>query len=201
MAETNYDYSISADITAGDVEGSQLVDEIGASAIVTACTAINTNGDDLTVVMQDALSAGDKTILDGLVLNHVVAPITNPVMDTYSAESAVETSTTSATYTLLDSMSITPPAGKYVANFSCSGRGSSYNKEMDIAIHKDGVIIAESQREMGLHSGSQNFDTIRTMNTQATVTVNGSEAIEVMFRTTGGTFTVYERNLILLKVE
>jgi hypothetical protein len=201
MAETNYDYSISADITAGDVEGSQLVDEIEASAIVVACKEISTDDDDLTIVMQDALSAGDETILDGLVLNHVVAPITNPVMDTYSAAASAETSTTSTTYTLLDSMSLTPPAGKYIVNFSASGKGSSYNKELDIAIHKDGVIVPDSQRETGLNSGSQNFDTIRNMGTQATVTVTGSEAIEVMFKTTGGTFTVYERNLILLKVE
>ena len=77
MAETTYTYSIAVDVTAGSVTASNLVGEIQASAIVIAVERVDTAGDVLNVVMKDALSAGDETILDGLVAAHDPT-ITNP---------------------------------------------------------------------------------------------------------------------------
>lgn len=70
MAETTYTYSIEDDMPNGAVNIVTLQDEIQASAIVTAIARIQTNpdGDDedqLDIVFKDALSTGDKTILDG----------------------------------------------------------------------------------------------------------------------------------------
>lgn len=71
MAETVYNYSISGDVTAGAVRTDQLEDEIHASTIIIAVERIDTDGDNLDVVMKDALSTGDKTTLDSVVQNHV----------------------------------------------------------------------------------------------------------------------------------
>lgn len=65
MAETTYAYSISADMPAGKVNPSKLKREIEASQIATELERIDTDGDSLLIVFADALSVGDKTLLDG----------------------------------------------------------------------------------------------------------------------------------------
>ena len=75
MAETTYTYSITNDTANGVATTQSLVTEVQASAIVTALDRIDTAGDDLNVVFKDALSAGDKTILDGLVSSHQGEPV------------------------------------------------------------------------------------------------------------------------------
>jgi hypothetical protein len=65
MAATTYTYSIADDFPGGAVNTAKLHAEIQASAIVTALEGINTSGDVIEIVFKDALSAGDKTILDG----------------------------------------------------------------------------------------------------------------------------------------
>jgi hypothetical protein len=72
MAETKYTYSISGDITGQEVDPACLQKEIVDSAIATAVNYINTSGDVLDIFMADALSAGDETILDGIVQNHLI---------------------------------------------------------------------------------------------------------------------------------
>ena len=69
MAETTYTYSISQDIIAGAVDPTRLSHEIDDSSISTALARIDTSGDTLDVVFADALSAGDKTTLDGDTTN------------------------------------------------------------------------------------------------------------------------------------
>jgi len=70
MANTNYTYSIAGDTASGAIHPRSLDAEIRASAIVIALEGLTTGGDVLTVAMKDALSAGDETILDGLVAAH-----------------------------------------------------------------------------------------------------------------------------------
>jgi len=70
MAATKYTYSIAEDTLNGAVAASKLATEIGASAIVTAFDHISTSGDVLDIWFKDALSAGDETILDGVVAAH-----------------------------------------------------------------------------------------------------------------------------------
>jgi len=61
-----YTYSIASDITAALLDLGQLVQEIQNSAIVTALDLdlTRSDGDVLSVVFKDTLSAGDKTLLD-----------------------------------------------------------------------------------------------------------------------------------------
>jgi hypothetical protein len=65
MADTTYTYSISQDIVAGAEDSGRLAQEIEDSSIATALLRIDTSGDVLDVVFADALSAPDKTTLDG----------------------------------------------------------------------------------------------------------------------------------------
>jgi len=70
MAATDYTYSISTDTATGAVDASGLQSEIAASSIVTAVDFVSTDDDVLTVWMKAAVSAEDKTTLDGLVAAH-----------------------------------------------------------------------------------------------------------------------------------
>ena len=74
MAEDKKTYSIIDDTATGKVEESELAKSIQASAIVTALERIDSSGDVLEVIFKDTLSVGDKTILDGLVLNTATEP-------------------------------------------------------------------------------------------------------------------------------
>jgi hypothetical protein len=74
MAATKYTYSVSQDFPNQKVNPDLLTEQIQDSAIVTALDYINVTGDDCDIWFKDALSAGDKTILDTLVANHSGAP-------------------------------------------------------------------------------------------------------------------------------
>lgn len=82
MPSTTYTYSIANDFPNGQVSPGNLDNEIRTSSIVTALDSISINQafpDVITITFKDALSAGDKTILDGaggLIASHdhVVIP-------------------------------------------------------------------------------------------------------------------------------
>jgi hypothetical protein len=65
-----YTYSIANDTANGALAADALKAEYEASAIVTALDSISSSGDDLNVKCKAALSAGDQTILDGVVAAH-----------------------------------------------------------------------------------------------------------------------------------
>ncbi len=75
MAATKYTYSISVDFPNHIVSPGRFLQEIEASAIVTAADCINTNDDDCDVWFVDVLSPGDEAILDGLVAVHSGDPL------------------------------------------------------------------------------------------------------------------------------
>lgn len=75
MAATKYTFSISSAFPNGKVAPDRLTQEIQNSAIVTALDYINTSGDDCDIWFKDALSAGDQTILDGIVATHSGEPL------------------------------------------------------------------------------------------------------------------------------
>jgi hypothetical protein len=75
MANQKYTYSIQDDFPNHLVATDRLLQEIAASAIVTALDRIDTAGDDCDVWFKAALSQGDETILDGLVAAHSGTPL------------------------------------------------------------------------------------------------------------------------------
>lgn len=85
MAATKYAYSISTDFPNHKVATDRLTGEIRTSAIVTALDAITTSGDSCDVWFKDALSVGDKTLLDGVVAEHSGEPL-EPVLPVQSVK-------------------------------------------------------------------------------------------------------------------
>ncbi len=82
-APTKYEKSISTDFTKGKgVNVDKLKDEIAGSAIITGLQKIMISGDNVDIWFKDALSAGDATILDGIVTNHYGTP-TNQETDVF----------------------------------------------------------------------------------------------------------------------
>lgn len=65
MAATNYTYSIANDFPATGLASDRLAKEIRDSSIVTALDKITTSDDVCNIWFKDALSAADKTTLDG----------------------------------------------------------------------------------------------------------------------------------------
>ena len=70
MAETKYTYSVASDTANGAVDLMSLENEIRSSAILTSHNRNDVSGDVLDIWFNDAISAGDKTTLDGIVAAH-----------------------------------------------------------------------------------------------------------------------------------
>ena len=109
------------------------------------------------------------------------------------AEATGTSTTTSATDVLMDSMTLTPPAGTYIVWFSGSVYGSTGSVTVSLSIYVDGAQEASSER---FHVGSD-FASFCAM---ALVTVNGSKAMEGRWNTSSGTATTDDRTLILQEV-
>lgn len=69
MAETKYTYSIADDFPEAGIASDRLAQDIQNSSIVTALDRIGTSGDVCDIYFKDALSAADKTTLDGDTTN------------------------------------------------------------------------------------------------------------------------------------
>lgn len=111
--------------------------------------------------------------------------------------STTEFSTTSTSYVIIDSMSSTPPAGMYYVQFSAEiliSAGDGAN----ISLFSGGVQIPHTMRfheVPGFFVGSPDWST----STQALITVNGTQAIDVRVLVMGvGTVSVGARSLILI---
>jgi len=126
----------------------------------------------------------------------------------YTATS--ETSTMlvgTATVTLLAGMSITPAAGTYLALFSGNFGFSDQAAVYRIALFVGGVTgthIAGSIRTFDPSNNANNNGlSLWTMATQAIVTTNGSQAVEIGWSIavdTTRTFSFFDRSLILLRL-
>lgn len=102
----------------------------------------------------------------------------------------------SASYTLATSMTFTPAAGTYQVTFGSSITPSTTSGVYQYAIFNDAAIVAHSQRIVG------SFNGYFTLQTQAVVTVNGSQAINVRWRKSAGTGSadMFERSMFLLRI-
>lgn len=120
------------------------------------------------------------------------------VYDQVSSTSS--TSTSSSSYSQISSMTTTPPAGTYMISFSGLGSGTNDDQQMQVAIYVDGSPQSYSERDYGYDSNSTNNSGRFSMHSEAVATVDGTESIEVRYKTNSGTFNVTNRSLILLKV-
>lgn len=120
----------------------------------------------------------------------------NTIIANTAVTATADDTTASPTDVLIVGMSITPAAGTYLATFSTSGLNSGNGaSRMFFSIYSGGVQVAHSERELGI-SGGANI----AVHTNAVVTVNGSQAIEAMWRAVAGTNTAHERSLTLIRL-
>jgi len=103
---------------------------------------------------------------------------------------------TSLTDILMNSMTVTPAAGTYLVMWSGSIVNSANGIERSwISLYLAGSQVSATERSIGTSGGAF----VPSM-TQAVITVNGSQAIELRWRVAGGTSTVHSRRLTLLKL-
>lgn len=88
MVETTYTKSISADF-GGNINTSQLQQEIDTSNISTTINRIDTTGDAVYIVFDNALSGGDQTTLNNVISAHVPHSVYTSVIPIYSTDKAV----------------------------------------------------------------------------------------------------------------
>jgi hypothetical protein len=190
MSEFTYTKSITSDF-GGNLNIDNLQNEIIAQGLTPILVRIDRLGDSIDVVFDSELSAGEQTIL-----NNTVIPNHNneeTIDDNLSVNSIIYEGISSNSYIDMDSMTLMPESGTYIVNFSSSAKLSLQNNTYEYAIFKAGIIVQQSNRILF----PNNNNNIQLISTQSTISVNGSESINIKYKTTGGTFTVYERNLIL----
>ncbi len=129
-----------------------------------------------------------------------VADVTIPGggVSTFQATALGSTTTTSGTDVLVPGMSLIPGPGDFVVMFNTSWENSSAD-DMFVSIYVNGVQVAASERINEMESSI--VDAELTAATHAFVQgVLAGEVIDIRFRNTGGTLTMLNRTLILLKV-
>jgi hypothetical protein len=107
------------------------------------------------------------------------------------------TTTTSTTDVAVAGMTITPPAGKYAVWFSSFLQHSNNNRTINISIYAGGTQYAYSERMAQM---SQWNNVALCFATNAIVTVNGTQAIDVRWRTNGGTASMLNRSMLIVRV-
>ncbi len=121
-----------------------------------------------------------------------VSTITNQEITATADDTEVST----ASDILMDSMTVTPAAGSYFVMWTGSILNSANGAERTwISLYSGGSQVSATERSIGTAGGVY----VPSM-TQAIITVNGSQAIELRWRVAGGTSTVHSRRLTLLKV-
>lgn len=122
--------------------------------------------------------------------------IHNTTIANSSATATADDTTTSLTDVQIAGMTLTPAAGTYLVTFSSSvlnsGNGSS---RLFVSIYSAGAQVTHSEREIGIAGGAN-----VPVHTNAIVTVNGSQAIQAMWRAVAGTNTAHKRSLTLVRL-
>lgn len=194
--------------------------EVANEAAVVANTAKVTNANHTGEVTGSGALALDKTSVTGKTLATIVG--TDHVLfadasdsdnlkkglvsdlaggtPTSQATAIANTTTTSTTFTLADSMTLTPGAGDYIIQFGSTWKNDTDNKNIWVSIFVNGVQIDHSERMMLAESSLP--DTEFAVATQAYVAnVLAAQAIEIQWKVSGGsTGTLMQRTLIVQKV-
>lgn len=112
-----------------------------------------------------------------------------------------DTTTTSASDVLINTMTITPVAGTYLVWFSTCVDHSNQSVAVVVSIYAGGFLQTASVRSpIPRFNGVGAITLTPNVATQAKVTVNGSQAIEARWKTASGTATAHQRTLTILRV-
>ena len=207
---TDYAYSIATDFTSLDVAGvvslPLLRKELAASAIASGLPLLDIKvaDDALTFVFTGTLTAGDETILDGIVAAHTgtwpgQAPGEGPP-NYYQVSATGNTQTISTTYLDMDSMVINDvTAGKWKATFASQCAAENDGMTADHAIAVNDVVQTPSERAPTLHHKDDQY----AVGTQGFLTLADGDKVSVKYRSSLATKWIQwgARSLILTRLE
>ena len=121
-------------------------------------------------------------------------------MSVQQATATSNTTINSRSYTLINSMTITPGAGDYIASFTSSFELNDGNEDVFIAFFVNGAKVDHTERKM------RSDGSVDPMFTAGQIfaylpSVGAGEAVEVRLYSTAGTATIAERTLTLQDVD
>lgn len=128
--------------------------------------------------------------------------IATPPIETTDATSTTNATTTSGTDALMTGMTITPIQGTYLVIFSAVVQSSNAGQGVTISLYVGGTQDATSIRDAAPFDGGTLSSTQAScgMMTHGIYTVSGSQAIAVQWHVSGGTATVFQRKLSVIKI-
>lgn len=203
---TTYTYSITNDFTAGYINPSRLQSDINSSAILTKLLSISTEGgtsseDQVTggtlhISFEQDLSAEEKTILDGDTSEPAAGLLaSHDGSETLFNElitSTKEITTTSKKY-ITTGMEYSLTEGNYLIVASGSITNSSKKRTSEIALFFNDNILEHTNRKM--IRGRDEI--ISPFTCVGRITVTGTQIIDLRWKVTGGTGSLYERSLLI----
>lgn len=120
---------------------------------------------------------------------------------TTEVSATADTTTTSASDTLMASMTTTPASGTYLVWFSTTVDHSAQSVAVVISIYVGGVLKTDSVRSPVPRFNGIGANTLSPMAcTNGVVTVNGSQAIEIRWKVASGTGTAHQRTMNILRI-
>lgn len=148
-------------------------------------------------------SADFIAIYDSSAGDHKKVLLSNiPISNSFLSRTT-STSTTGAAFSIIPTLTFTTPAsGTYFVSFSGAGECNTDNTQGLTAIFVDGVEQTASTSQIGTDiTGFASLGFIRgSLVSQTIASVNGSQNIDVRFRVTGGTLTVFTCTFTIIKV-
>lgn len=128
--------------------------------------------------------------------------ISTPPIQTTEVTSTTNATTTSATDALMTGMTITPIQGTYLVMFSSVVQSSLAGNSVTVSIYVGGTQDATSIRTAAPFDGGTLSSTQASCGimTHGIYTVTGSQAITIEWSRSGGTATVFQRKLSVLKI-
>lgn len=131
----------------------------------------------------------------GLWVGYVLSGFATGILS-YNITSSVLFSTTSSTDDLITGFTVTPVAGRYAIWFNARMQSTNGSATNNWSIYKGGSIISDSLRGARFGAASTDFG----CSTQTVTSVNGSQAVDVRVKRTGGTLNVYDRTITLIRL-
>lgn len=165
---------------------------------------INSSGGNQVVV----LTSGKSAALTCIAASGTTAASWDYTLSFDSTETtSATTNTTSSTSDALltNSVSGTPAAGTYLVYFSCSmGNNGTTGARTFVNLYKgpsgSTTKVANTERSVQNGSGWQGASVIGGAAFQTVQTFNGTDIYEIRWRVSGGTATIYDRTLTLLRI-
>lgn len=137
----------------------------------------------------------DNALSAGVWVGYVVSGFATGILS-YNVTSSILFSTTSATDVIITGFTVTPVAGRYAVWFNARMQSNSASATNNWRIYKGGVGVVDSDRGARFGAASTDFP----CSTQTVVSVNGSQAVDVRVRRTGGTLSVFDRTITLIRL-